>query len=128
MKRSEKVHYNKELRKKARKLRNNATKSEIRLWSKVLSSKQLMGYTFRRQRPVLHYIADFMCVPLKLIIELDGISHLSDKKYELDLKRQNELEKIGFTMVRFNDRKVFNNIDNVRRELEGWVRYCKKSC
>lgn len=125
-KRSTKVFYNKTLKKRARILRNNATQAEIRLWRKVLSSKQMMGYTFRRQRPVLNYIADFMCVPLMLIIEVDGISHDSQKKYILDLKRQHELERYGFTVVRFNDQQIFKDIHNVILELEGWVKYCEQ--
>lgn len=119
------LYYNKNLQERARELRNNSTKAEIKLWSKVLSSKQLLGYTFRRQRPVLNYIADFMCVALWLIVEVDGLSHESEKKYRLDLKRQYILERHGFTVVRFNDQQVYKNLDNVRSELEGCVANCE---
>ena len=51
------------------------TKAEACLWKYVLKARQLKGFQFRRQRPVLNYIADFMCKELMLIIEVDGITH-----------------------------------------------------
>ncbi len=68
----------KELRRKARELRNNMTKAEIILWSRI-RSKQINGYKFRRQYPVLDFIADFYCHELKLIIEVDGEVHTLPK-------------------------------------------------
>ncbi|MCW3076617.1 MAG: hypothetical protein JWO32_1226, partial [Bacteroidetes bacterium] len=56
--------------------RSQMTKSEVCLWKYAFRAKQ-MGYTFNRQQPVLNYIADFMCNELKLIIEVDGYTHLS---------------------------------------------------
>jgi len=53
-------HYNKNLQAYANQLRKNMTKGEACLWKYVLSKKQMKGYQFRRQRPVLNYIADFM--------------------------------------------------------------------
>lgn len=55
------------------------TKAEACLWKYVLSSGKLKGYKFKRQRPVLQYIADFMCPDLMLIIEVDGITHLDEE-------------------------------------------------
>lgn len=66
--------YNNRLRKFARENRNHGTKAEAYLWKYALSKKKT-GYTFKRQRPVLNFIADFMCQDLKLIIEVDGSSH-----------------------------------------------------
>ena len=51
------------------------TKSEACLRKYVLGRRQMMGYQFRRQRPVLEYIVDFMCMDLLLIVEVDGITH-----------------------------------------------------
>jgi very-short-patch-repair endonuclease len=64
--------YNKNLQPFANENRKQMAKSEACLWKFILKSKQ-MGYTFNRQRPVLNYIADFMCKPLRLIIEVDDI-------------------------------------------------------
>ena len=86
--------YNKNLKPLARNLRNDSTKAEIRLWCELLSGKRMLGYGFRRQRPVGNYIADFMCKELKLIIEVDGYSH--QFKTEADRKRDAELNALGF--------------------------------
>ncbi|MEW6620730.1 MAG: DUF559 domain-containing protein [bacterium] len=44
----------------------------------------MKGYHFRRQRPVLNYIVDFMCKELKLVIEVDGLTHHNEKTVEKD--------------------------------------------
>lgn len=81
------LEYNKELNEIARKLRKESTPAEIRLWTKLLHAKKMKGYQFLRQRPVLNYIADFMCKELKLIIEVDGESHESEDQWYKDKKR-----------------------------------------
>ncbi|MBN2613133.1 MAG: DUF559 domain-containing protein [Bacteroidales bacterium] len=101
-------------------------KGEACLWKYVLRSHMMLGYQFRRQRPVLNYLADFMCKELKLIIEVDGGSHNDDEIYRNDLKRQGELEKAGFTVLRFSDEEVLKNINNVTRTLEGWIEEFRK--
>lgn len=68
-------HYNKDLQPFAKDLRSDMTKAEACLWKYVLKARMIKGYQFRRQRPVLNYIADFMCKELILIIEVDGITH-----------------------------------------------------
>lgn len=68
-------YYNKNLKELARKLRKDSTKAEIRLWQELLQNKQMYGYAFLRQRPVMNFIADFMCKELMLIIEVDGYTH-----------------------------------------------------
>ena len=71
---SNNYHYNSSLRERANHLRKNMTKAEAYLWKYVLRRRNMMGYQFHRQRPVLQYIADFICKELLLIIEVDGIS------------------------------------------------------
>jgi len=118
---SNNYHYNKKLQSYASELRHNMTKSEACLWKYVLRAGQLQGYKFRRQRPVLNYIADFMCTGLMLIIEVDGITHLDEEVAENDEIRQKSLEDIGFTILRFNDDEVLNDMRNVERILEAFV-------
>ena len=113
--------YNKHLKTYARNLRKSSTKGEIRLWTEVLRAKRMLGYTFNRQRPVLNYIADFMCKELKLIIEIDGYSHGSEKQYEYDLVRQSALEAAGYTVLRFSEKEVISDLRNVESAIEGWI-------
>ena len=83
--------YNKNLRKFASENRKQMAKAEACLWKYALKAKQL-GYTFNRQRPVLNYIADFMCKEFKLIIEVDGYTHLLEEVAKNDIIRQYKLE------------------------------------
>lgn len=69
----------------------------------------------------MNYIADFMCKDLKLIIEVDGISHDFDKIIKRDIRKQTNLENAGFFVVRLSDKEVLNDINNVIRTLEGWI-------
>jgi very-short-patch-repair endonuclease len=105
--------YNKRLQSFAHENRYEMTKAEACLWKFVLSGKKL-GYTFNRQRPVLNFIVDFMCKKLKLIIEVDGYSHFIDDVIIKDEKKQNKLENLGYTVIRFQDSEILNQIDRVR--------------
>jgi very-short-patch-repair endonuclease len=105
--------YNKTLRPYAGENRKQMTKAEACLWKYALKAKQ-MGYPFNRQRPVLNYIADFMCKELKLIIEVDGYSHTLESVIKNDIIRQSKLEEAGFVVVRFKDEEVLKEIARVR--------------
>ncbi len=113
--------YNNKLKENARNLRNNGTKAEACLWKYVLRAGMMRGYNFRRQRPVLNYIADFMCKELKLIIEADGITHDNETTQTNDAVRQKVLEEAGFVVLRFTDNEILNNIEGVRAEIEKHV-------
>ncbi len=94
------------------------TKAEACLWKYVLKAGKVKGFTFRRQRPVLQYIADFMCKELQLIIEVDGITHSYEEVAENDMKRQWNLENAGFTVLRFTDEEVLHHINLVSMKIE----------
>lgn len=110
-------YYNKKLKANGRALRNNMTKAEACLWKYALKNKK-RGYTFNRQRPVLRYIADFMCKDLRLIIEVDGSSHDHPKAKERDRERQKKLENAGFIVVRFTNNDVLKNMDSVILKID----------
>lgn len=110
-------YYNKNLKEKARSLRNNSTKSEIVLWKNVLKSSQLEGYKFNRQKSLLNYIVDFFCKELNLIIEIDGSTHDNVEAKISDNCRQNELENAGFNFIRYSGYEILNNIEGIRQDL-----------
>jgi very-short-patch-repair endonuclease len=114
-------HYNKALKPFARVHRNDSTPAEIRLWCELLRKKQMRGYGFLRQRPVLDYIADFMCKPLMLAIEVDGGYHTTAEMVESDKIRDQRLKDIGFTTLRFTNDEVMRNIENVKRTIEAYI-------
>ncbi|WP_258100331.1 endonuclease domain-containing protein [Marinoscillum pacificum] len=109
--------YNKNLKEHARANRNNMTKAEACLWKYVLRAGNILGFTFRRQRPVLNYIADFMCKELMLIIEVDGITHSYEEVVKNDKVRQQNLESAGFTFLRFTDDEVLSSINRVMDQI-----------
>ena len=109
-------HYNKDLKEFARELRSETvSKAEKRIWKSLLSRKQLKGYRFLRQRPIDHFIVDFFCPELLLIVEIDGNSHYS--KAEYDAYRQQKLIDLGYTVIRFSEGIVMQNIGFVHEQL-----------
>jgi very-short-patch-repair endonuclease len=95
------------------------------LWQQ-LKGKQLHKYSFHRQKPLLNYIADFYCYELKLVLELDGYTHQFDDVYYKDIKKQQELEGVGLTVLRFNDEDVMNNLESVIMEIEKYINKFEK--
>lgn len=114
-------HYNKELQPYANELKSHLTKGEISLWRHILSGKQMKGYQFRMCRPVLSYIADFICRELLLIIEVDGISPYDTFAQPIDPQRAEDLEQIGFTILRFSEWEILNKQDAVIQVIEKWI-------
>ena len=99
---------------KARVLRKNQTDVERLLW-KHLRNRQLYGYKFRRQLPIEPFIADFACLELKLVIELDGGQHANQINY--DNQRSLLLEQRGFKVIRFWNNEVIENTAGVLEAL-----------
>jgi very-short-patch-repair endonuclease len=97
------------------------TKAETCLWKYALKAGQMKGYSFRRQRPVLDFIVDFMCIPLKLVIEVDGYSHLLDEVILKDKIKENALKEAGYSIIRFTDTQVLKDIQNVIAEIESYI-------
>jgi len=114
-------NYNKNLQPYANRLRKEMTKAEACMWKYVLRAGKMKGFQFRRQRPVLNYIADFMCKELMLVIEVDGITHQWEEVIKNDDMRQKALEAAGFTVLRFTDDEVLKNIQSVHVYLQDWI-------
>lgn len=114
-------HYNKKLQPLAKALRSDMTKAEACIWKYVLKARMMKGYQFRRQRPILNYIADFMCKELNLIIEIDGITHSYEEVVIKDKKRTADLENHGFTVLRYTDEEVLQHINNVSASIASWI-------
>ena len=97
-----------ELQNRARQMRNNPTEPEKRLW-RHLSNGQLEGHKFRRQQVVGWFIADFVCVPAKLIVEADGDTH----EEAVDRARDKTLAEQGYRTLRVTNHDVMSNVDGV---------------
>jgi very-short-patch-repair endonuclease len=114
-------YYNKSLHHIANDLRRAMTKAEACLWKYALRARQMRGYSFRRQRLLLNYIADFACLELKLIIEVDGYSHSLEETIQSDIIKQKALEEAGFTVMRFSDIEVLKDMRNVIKQIEFYI-------
>lgn len=110
--------YNINLKKLAAKLRNNSTLAETLLWNE-LKGKKMMGYDFHRQKPLGNFIVDFFSPKLKLIIEVDGVTH--DYSLRKDIKRQLILESMSLSVIRFLDSDVRNNLSGVLLFIKKWI-------
>ena len=106
----------KELKPLRSSLRKRSTSAEATLWQ-MLKSKKLDGKKFRRQYSIGYYIADFCCPSEKLIIELDGDPHGDYQIIQKDEKRDKYLESLGFTVLRFENRFVFQDPEYLKDEI-----------
>lgn len=113
-------HYNKGLQPFAKANKKKLNRSAATMWS-MLKGGKMNGYKFRRERPILNYIADFCCLELLLVIEVDGITHLAKDQIEKDKKRDEILESIGFTVLRFNSLDVLSYPEIVAQEILEWI-------
>lgn len=100
----------------AQKLRREATKAERILWRSI-NRGQLDGFRFRRQVPLAGYIVDFACHEARLVLELDGATHSSDEELAADAVRQQKLEEAGYTVLRFRNAEVYDNLDGVAETI-----------
>ena len=119
-------YYNKNLKPLANKLRKNMTRAEACLWKYVLRASYL-GVPFRRERPIGRFIADFVCLPLKLVIEVDGATHFEVETKVKDKQKDKELNEMGFEILRFQDNIILNNINSVKEIIKNKIEELQKN-
>ncbi|MBA3706485.1 MAG: 1-(5-phosphoribosyl)-5-[(5-phosphoribosylamino)methylideneamino]imidazole-4-carboxamide isomerase [Bacteroidetes bacterium] len=102
--------------KRAEELRNNLTPSETLLWN-YLGQGQL-GIKFRRQHPASVYVLDFYAHKIKLAIEIDGSIHSLEEVKRNDLERQDHLESLGISFLRFTNEQVLTNLESVIEKIK----------
>ena len=100
---------------RARELRRSMTLPEVQLWQALRARPD--GFKFRRQHPVGGYLADFACLPARLLIEVDGQVHEDDKIARIDQLRQADLESHGYAVLRIAARDVLDKLDGVVRMI-----------
>ncbi len=98
----------------AKQMRKNPTEAEAIVWSRINASQ--LGYKFRRQHPIDDYIVDFVCLKKGLIVEIDGKIHQQQKEY--DAERTKQLERYGFTVLRFSNEEVIAATDKVIEKIK----------
>jgi very-short-patch-repair endonuclease len=104
----------------ARAMRREMTLAERRLWF-LLRDRRLAGAKFRRQAPVGRYIADFVCLRHKLIVEADGGQHFVGNA---DRARDRWLESEGYRVVRYSNIDILRNPEGVLTDLVARLETC----
>ena len=93
------------------------TPAEAYLWTH-LKAKKLEGRRFQKQHSIDNYIVDFYCSSEKLIIELDGEVHNSPIAEEKDEQRDAHLHQMGFTVLRFENKMVFEHLAEILEDIK----------
>ena len=104
------------LKERSREHRKDPTKAEEVLWQAIRNSK--LGYKFRRQHAIHIYIADFVCLDKKLIVEVDGGYHQDENQQYIDAQRTHDLNALGFTVIRFTNDEVLSELENVVEKIK----------
>ena len=94
-------------------LRRSQTQEEILFWNKVRNNQ--LGFKIKRQYSVGPYVLDFYCPLKKLAIEIDGSQHIKEKEY--DILRSDYLAVFGIKVIRFWNKEINVNIDNVIKKI-----------
>ncbi|MBU8876115.1 DUF559 domain-containing protein [Reyranella sp. MMS21-HV4-11] len=100
---------------RARELRRDGSRAERICWE-LLRGRRLNGFKFRRQHSIGPYFADFACISLKIVIEIDGDHHAF--QVETDNRRTAAMEQDGWRVLRFWANQVVENPEGIWTEIE----------
>jgi len=92
---------------RAKQLRHQSSFIEQAFWHALRVAAKPHNLKFRRQHPIRPYIVDFVCLELKLVIEIDGETHATRRKQ--DKKREDYLRGLGYEVMRFTNEEVMHN-------------------
>ena len=98
----------------ARKMRRDPTPAEWKLW-RALRNWQRGGLKFRRQMPLGPSIADFYCASARLVVEVDGVSHIDSPT---DERRDAWMTNQGIRVLRFSNHEVLSNLEGVLTAIQ----------
>ena len=95
--------------------RKNPTEAESIMWNALKSRNT--GYKFRGQHPIENYIIDFICLDVWLVIEIDGGYHNIPEQKNADEIRDSRLRELGFTVLRFTNDEITDNLENALKTI-----------
>jgi leucyl-tRNA synthetase len=100
----------------AKRMRKEPTEAESILWNAIRNRQ--IEYKFRRQHPVAGFIADFACLEVWLLVEVDGGYHTTEEQNQYDKERNEYLKDLGYTTIRFTNDEVKNDLQNVLLKIK----------
>ena len=107
------------LKNNAKRMRRGQTEAESFLWSYIRANQ--LGVHFRRQHPIGDFIADFICIDQRLIIEVDGNIHNKPEQQDWDKQRTAFLESQDYRVVRFSNEQVLHDIEKVIAHIKSYI-------
>ena len=107
------------LREYAKENRKKSTEAEFILWN--LLKGNALGTHFRRQHIIGQFIADFVCLSCKLIIEVDGKYHQLPEQQITDEERTHWLESKGYRVIRFKNEQIIADTGNVINLINAYI-------
>jgi very-short-patch-repair endonuclease len=102
----------------AKQLRAKLTNAETILWSRL---RRHPAHKFRRQHPIGPYIADFACIAVRLIIEVDGDTHATEEARRYDRRREAYLKRRGWRVLRVANCSVYKELTAVLDLIEAKI-------
>ena len=112
----EKLLYHPGLRHLRKELRSRMPTAEVALWQQLRNKAR--GVKFRRQTSIGNFIVDFYCAEARVVIELDGDSHYEGDAPHYDTKRDTELTRIGFRVLRFTNLEIVDDLERVLIDID----------
>jgi len=106
--------YNKSLTQNARELRKNMTPEEKHLWYDFLKK---LPFNVHRQHNIENYIVDFYIAEKKIVIEVDGVQHLSNLNQQLDAQRDSNLSNWGIKVLRYPNDRIRDSFTEVAEDI-----------
>ncbi len=97
-------------------MRREMTKAETVLWTRLREANR-HGFKFRRQHLIAPYIADFVHIKGRLVIEIDGETHGTEEQREYDRRREAHMSVRGWNIIRFHNVDVYENVDGIVEQL-----------
>ncbi len=102
-----------------RAMRKTPTPAEDALWQ-ALRGQQL-GVKFRRQHAIDSFIVDFVSLPDKLVVEVDGEVHNEPSQVIYDAGRTQILQELGYQVLRFGNHQVLQHLPEVLRKITAQI-------
>lgn len=108
------LHFNPQLKERAKNLRRRQTPFEKKFWYEVLHNEYLNNFKWTRQKPIDNYIVDFFCFELMLAIEIDGETHTNQIYDDL---RTEQLNHYNIEVIRYTNKNILDNLEGVYEDL-----------
>ena len=113
------IYTKKSEQEKRRRLRKEMTKAEVLLWVELKNKK--LGVRFLRQFSINAYVVDFYCPSLKLVIEVDGVTHQTAEEKEYDKRRESEIGQLEIQFIRFTNPEIYEALDQVLESIKNKI-------